>query len=528
MKLTSILMLLTLGISYGNDTRPNILFFFADDWGRHAGVYANPQNPSISDVLKTPYIDSIANEGVLFENAFTQVASCGPSRASIATGRSFWRNGSHVFKGDDLFTKENDPYTKLPNFVNILTSSGYHAARSGKTIHFSASKGVKLEPMPDFLTNGTFNNAGLYPRYGKYVGLAKTADEREKKHNEVGQAVRELTRRAFASVPEGKPFFYIAGPINTHRPYITDSGKDIWGIDPERLKGRIPHFLPDVKDVRRDFGDYAGEIQALDFKLGIILEELEKTGKMDNTIIILSGDHGMPGVPRGKTTCYDFGVRVPLLIRYPKMIAPGRKVKDFVTLTDLAPTLLEIAGQKIPDSMDSKSFFEQLKSPNSGWIDEERDYVITGRERHVGHARAGNLAYPMRAVRTKDFLYIRNFKPERTLYGDASLTYTDMDSSLTKSYILNNKDEEDVRKYFSLHFERQEEELLYRAKNDQYFLKNLVDNPEMSPELQRLKTLLLKKMQDTGDLRLEDGYDQLPWTGPFIKTEKKKKGYGKP
>ncbi len=522
MKYFFLLIIFTIYLSHASDRRPNILFFFADDWGRHASVYIDPEQPSISDVLKTPHIDRIAKEGVLFKNAFTQVASCAPSRACLSTGRSFWRNGSKVFKGDDLFTPQNDPYLPLPKFVDLLTESGYFSAKSGKTLYFKASKGLNTGPLPSYIKNSPFNNGGQYPRYGQYVGLSKNKEEQKKKHEEIGQAVQYFTQKNLASVPKGQPFFYIVGPTNTHRSYVKGSREKLWGIQPKSLIGKIPKFLPDVEEIRRDFSDYAGEIQALDYKLGIILKELEKIGELDNTLIILSGDHGMPGVPRGKTTCYDFGVRVPLLIRYPKMIQPGRSIEDFVTLTDLAPTLLELAGLDIPDSMDSQSFLEQLKSPISGWVDLKRDYVITGRERHVGNARSGNLPYPIRAIRSRDYLYIHNFKPQRSLYGDIETNHKDLDQSLTKTYLINHQKSPQVKPFFKLHFEVQKQELLYQVDKDPYFMNNLAQNPEMATELDRLKQILFDEMKATGDLRLEDQYDRYPWTGPIPNKSKKK------
>tara|TARA_R110000850_G_scaffold108742_5_gene221251 strand:+ start:978 stop:2522 length:1545 start_codon:yes stop_codon:yes gene_type:complete len=494
--------------SVAADERPNIFFFFADDWGRHAGVYSDSDHPSISDVLDTPNIDRIGKEGVIFENAFTQVASCGPSRACLSTGRSFWRNGSAVFKGGDHFTKATDPYTTLPKFGDLLRESGYHVDKYWKTITFDVSPGSKPSvefPMP---------NAKQFPRYGLHVGSTQSESERQERHDQVVENVGNVMGHHLTEVPEGKPFFFIFGPINTHRPYTPDSGKALWGIEPDDLKGRIPAFLPDVDEVRRDFSDYAGEIQALDLMLGVMLDELERQGELDNTIVILSGDHGMPGVPRGKTTCYDFGVKVPLMVRYPAMIEAGRRVEDFVTLSDLAPTLLELADVEVPDTMDARSFLAQLKSPKSGWIDASRNKVITGRERHVDAARKGALPYPMRSVRTGEYLYIRNFKPERTLYGDVDGGYRDMDASLTKSFILDHAEDEAGEAFFKLHFEEQPGEVLYRVGDDPDSMENLSDNPEYASVMEEMRATLLKTMEKTGDLRLTDEYDEMPWTGP--------------
>ena len=118
-----------------------------------------------------------------------------------------------------------------------------------------------------------------------------------------------------------------------------------------------------------------------------MFEELEASGELDNTVVVLSGDHGIPGIPRGKTNCYDLATRVPLLVRWPKGILSGRHVDDFVSVMDIGPTLLELTRSKVPDSMDGRSFLPQLTSKKSGWIDPQHNSVIIGRELHFHNAR---------------------------------------------------------------------------------------------------------------------------------------------
>ena len=214
-----------------------------------------------------------------------------------------------------------------------------------------------------------------------------------------------------------QPFFFAYGTINVHRPFKPNTGQKLWNIDPDKLKGLIPEFLPDVPDVRRDFADYLGEVMAADVMLGVMLDELQKAKKLNNTLIIVSGDHGIPGVPRGKTNCYDLATRVPLLVRYPKKIKSGRRVEDFVSVMDIGPTLLEMGGAKVPKGLDGRSFAKQLITRKSGWVDSKRDTIIIGRELHYHTARDGNLPYPMRAIRNREFLYIHNFKSERWPMG---------------------------------------------------------------------------------------------------------------
>ena len=509
--------------------RPNILFFFADDWGREASIYADPEVPSLNDAIQTPNIDRVAREGVLFRNAFVPVASCGPCRASLATGRYFWNCGSGAFLNGKASNWEgyDNPFQSLPKFVDRLRDDEYYVRKSLKTFAFTPSpqgRGARKLPKED------------YQRYGLFVSEATNEAERLKRHEQVLAHPRSEMQRVLAGCPKGKPFFFVYGSINVHRPYTPDSGNRLWNIDPDRLKGLIPHFLPDVEDVRRDFSDYLGEIQALDAMLGVMLEELEASGELDNTIIILSGDHGIPGVPRGKTNCYDLGIRAPLMVRYPKLIAKGRQVDDFVSVMDIGPTLLELALSEnareqygfIPE-MDGRSFLPQLVSPASGWIDPQRDHVIVGRELHVHSAREGNLPYPMRAIRTPDFLYIRNFKPDRWPMGDPRYlsgeneptyeqlhkntlaTMSDLDASLTKAWLVTHRDNPDVQVLFDLTMSLRPGEELYDLRRDPHQLKNLADDESYAATKTDLSKQLMTVLRATDDPRLKDAFDRLPY-----------------
>jgi len=511
------------------DERPNVLFFFADDWGRFASIYSDPDQPSMSDVIDTPNIDRIGREGVVFENAFVPVASCGPCRASLATGRYFWNCGTGAFlnkRGQNWEGHEN-PFLTLPKFGNLLRESGYWVQKSRKTFDFKESKSKEWD---------AFGKVP-YERYGLYVGTATDEAERKRRHDEVVENSRLEMRRVLTCQPEDQPFFFVFGSINVHRPYVPDSGKDLWGIEPDSLKGLIPPYLPDVADVRRDFSDYLGEVLALDLMLGAMLEELEKAGELDNTVVILSGDHGPPGVPRGKTTCYDLGTRVPMLVRWPAGIPAGRRVEDFVSVMDVGPTLLELAGAEVPESMDGRSFHPQLVSDKSGWVNPERNSVIIGRELHVETARAGNLPYPMRAIRTPDYLYVHNFKPDRWPMGDPDLlgtaeeptyeeihettrlTMRDIDGSLTKAYMLTNRENPEVKPKYDLVIGKRPEEELYVLGQDPDLLTNQADNPEWEGVLEDLRQQVDAVMKESDDPRLTDAFDELPWTDPEQATK---------
>ena len=501
--------------------RPNILFFFVDDWGRYASLYANPQQPSLNDIVKTPNFDRIGREGVVFENAFVPVSSCGPCRASLATGRYFWNCGSGAFlngKASDWKNTEN-PFTTMTKFPDLLRESGYFARKQVKTISFTESKKTKADaavPKVD------------YQRYGLYVSEVTDDADREKRIEETLNHPRYEMRRVVQAAAEVKqPFFFIYGTINVHRPYTPDSGERLWGIDPKTLKGLVPRFLPDVEDVWRDFADYLGEVQAADAMLGVMLDELEKAGQLDNTLVIISGDNGIPGIPRGKTNCYDLSVRAPMMVRLPGTIPAGRRVNDFVSVMDVGPTLLDLAGLPVPEEMNGRSFLPQLTSEASGWIDQSRDWVVVGRELHFHTARDGSLPYPMRAIRTRDHLYIKNFKPDRWPNGapynldDKSTAddyekleeapYRDLDASLTKSWLIDNRSATDAKDAIELTLGKRPPAELYAVGADPDALVNLADDAASLAVKEDLAQRLMSVLETTHDPRLTDDFDRAPY-----------------
>jgi len=333
---------------------------------------------------------------------------------------------------------------------------------------------------------------------------------------------------------EGKPFCYWWGPTNTHRSWERGSGKAIWGLEPDDLQGRMPAFLPDVHDVREDVADYLGECLALDAGLGVILDRLAEIGELDNTLVVVSGDHGIPGFPRAKCNLYDIGCEVALAARWPGHIKPGRIVDDIVNLMDLGPTFLEAAGITPPDCMSAKGLLDVLESPEQGQVDPDRTFAVMGRERHVACAREGNLPYPQRSIRTKDFLYIRNFAPDRWPMGDPNgmddphaepiafdelcrntfAAYGDMDASPTKAWMIHHRSEEQVRKLFEMGFGKFPEEELYDLREDPYHMNNVAGNPAYTEIRGQLADQLMSVLREQNDPRVEPDchFERSPFT----------------
>ncbi len=521
------LFLLAVGVSLdaAEQKKLNILFVFADDWGRYASCYRGLDGrPSLNDVIKTPNVDRVAREGALFKNAFVNAPSCTPCRSSLLSGRYFFNcNRGAILQGAVWDSS-------IPTFPLLLRDVGYHIGKSYKVW----SPGTPADA-PFGGQQYAYEKAGRAPN-----NFSEEATRRVENGKTVAQARDEIlgqVRKNFddflADRKPGQPWHYFFGPVTTHRTWIKGSGKKLWGIEPDALKGKMPKFLPDVPEVREDVADYLGECQAVDAYVGVLMKRLEESGELENTVVVLSGDHGMPGVPSGKCNLYDHGVSVALVVRFPGGKA-GRVIDDYVRLPDLAPTFMEIGGVKPPEGLYGKSLMPILKSSKSGLIDPDRNWVVTGRERHVAAAREDNLPYPMRALRTPDFVYIHNFAPERWPMGapkavtdthtpseeemetDTRVAFAEMDASPTKSWLISHRTDSQWKSYYDLAFAKRPAEELYDVRKDPDQMKNLADNPAYVEVKAQLGARLHKILKDAKDPRvIGDGktFDRPPYTG---------------
>ena len=495
------------------DKRPNILFAFADDWGRYASAYRQIEGDNTPNaLLDTPNFDRVAREGALFTNAFVPAPSCTPCRSSLLTGRYFWQTGRGAILQGAIWD------SSIPSYPLLLEEAGYHIGYTYK---------VWSPGTPRDAPYGG-DRTRYAPAGTKFGEFSFVATENVPEHGVEGakQILYDESRQNFDAFLEARPpdtpFCYWWGPTNTHRKWQRGSGKALWGLDPDDLKGRLPAFLPDVHDVREDVCDYLGECLAVDAGLGGLLERLEELGELDNTLIVVSGDHGIPGFPRGKCNLYNLGCEVALAARLPGQIPAGRTVNDFVNLMDLAPTFMEAAGLEPHSDMTARSLLNVLTSSQDDQVDPERTFVVTGRERHVGTAREGNLPYPQRALRTKDFLYVRNFAPDRWPMGDPKglddptteppsfddlcddtrLVYPDMDASPTKAWMIHHRAETQVQRLFEMGFGKFPAEELYDLRVDPHYLNNVAEDASYSTVRQQLSGQLMSVLTEQEDPRV--------------------------
>lgn len=445
--------------------RPNILFIIADDWSwPHAKAYGDK-------VVKTPAFDRIAREGVLFNYAYSAAATCTVSRNAILTGQQPWRLEEGAVFGATL-------PVKFDVFPLLLEKAGYEIAWAGKSWgpgDLKAGGWGKRHP-----AGKQMRPAGVRP-----ANFERFLAERDKEC----------------------PFFFWFGSSDPHRGYKygsgVKSGKKLEDVT-------VPAFWPDVTEIRNDVLDYYVKVEKFDHQVGQLLESLRRNGQMENTIVIVTSDHGMP-FPRCKADCYDMSNHVPLAIRWPGKIVAGRIVDDFTNLMDIAPTVLEVAGANIPTAMTGRSLIPTLMSSKSGLIDLTRDYVVTSIERH-GWCRPNGGTYPIRAIRTHHYMYIQNLEPDRWPNGDPHFpnppypgrgtVFMNIDPSPTKSYLIDHSEQANVSLAFQLCLGKRLGEELYEMKTDRWQIKNLATDPDHTAVKMKLRERLEKYLVETDDPRV--------------------------
>ncbi len=457
--------------------RPNILFAFSDDqsW-LHTGAFGDK-------IVKTPAFDRVADEGVLFTHSFSACPSCTPSRSAVISGQDIWR----IQEAGVLF---GSIPKDLKLYPHMLEEAGYHVGYTGK---------------------------GWLP--GNFSDLGLEKDPIGKAYNSImeGHLAKGIDRRNYAANfadflkdrNENQPFCFWFGSTEPHRIYEDGVGKM---IGKKTADVNVPPFWPDVEVVRSDILDYYYEIEWFDSHLESMLVKLEEINELDNTLIVVTSDNGMP-FPRAKTTLYDWGVRMPLSIRWGDKIKGGRVVDDLVSHIDFAPTFLEAAGITIPTEFTGKSLLPILLSGKEGLVEKSRDRVFTATERHTW-CRPDGATYPIRAIRTRDYLYIRNYEPDRWPTGGPTFVssnrtfHGDVDACPTKTFMVHPDNQKKFEREYELSFGKRPAEELYKIADDPGQINNLAGLPEYEEIRSTLRTDLEAHLSKTGDPRM-NGKD--PW-----------------
>ena len=483
LQLASILLLVLATRLDAAQPRPNILFCISDDQS-YAHTSANGESQ-----IRTPAFDRIAREGIRFTRAFCDAPTCGPSRSAILTGQSIWR-----------LEEAGNIHSTLPGkfttYTELLQEAGYAVGFTGK----GWSPG-RLAP-----GGRTTNPAGAEFSKRKTNPLFKAMSNKDYAGNFTD---------FLGQVSKGQPFCFWLGTHEPHRGFERGIGQRT-GKDPAQVT--VPPIFPDHPIVRSDLLDYFVEIEHFDKMVARAIQTLEKNGQLENTIIVVTSDHGMP-FPRAKASLYDAGTHVPLAIRWPAGISAGGRVyQGLVNLSDIAPTFLEAAGLPVPQMMTAGSLADVFGNRPT----KDRSGAYVAMERHDG-CRKGGKGYPCRAVRTEDYLYIRNYEPDRWPAGNPDrefcaryIPFGEVDSSPTKQLLMDNKDKGGFKRFYDLSFAKRPAEELYSIKKDPGQLKNLAGESDFAVVQKQLSSRLQKRLVKTRDPRalgLAAPWDYYPYYG---------------
>jgi arylsulfatase A-like enzyme len=413
--------------------KPNIVVFITHDQGQYLGCYSR----QVENSLNTPNIDNIAENGVRFTNNFCTAPQCSPSRGSIKTSLYPHQNG-------------------LMGLVNL----GWSLPKSNKTL-------------PMYLRENGYTTHLMGLQHESLEPKALGYDEISKRGAEFKYSVNRMEKKYLDFFSEHKndekPFYINIGAIEVHRPF------QAWAepVDPERVK--VPPYLPDSEQVRKDLAGFYGNIELVDKTIGKIMNHLDNIGLIEDTLFIFTTDHGIP-FPRAKCTLYDPGLKTLLLMYCPSMelFSGGKVYNQMISNIDLLPTLLELVGGNIPDNIEGRSFLPLL----SGDEKSHRQKMFMEKTYH-------EIYDPIRGIRTRKYKYIKNFEEMDTAFQIPK----DIGMDPAGKFIMDQDSYNQPRPM----------EELYDLENDPNEMHNLVDEEEHQDVLYELRTRLFSWMEETND-----------------------------
>ena len=465
--------------------RPNILIAIADDQSfPYASAYG-------TQGIHTPAFDSVAKQGILFHSAFTPAPGCSPMRAAFLTGREIWQIGA-------AGTHASDFPRDLPVFTEQLEHSGYFVGMTGK----GWGPG-KHSDWPHNPAGKTYSSAKIKSPSG--ISSTDYATNFE----------QFLMERE-----DDQPFCFWFGCHEPHRTYQRGIGVNE-GIELSEV--HLPDFLPDSSEVRSDIADFIFEVQWFDKHLARMLNHLESIGELENTLVIVTSDNGMP-FPRAKANLYEYGIHMPLAMSWPKAWPGGQENHHLVSLIDVTRTIFDAAQvtPKEEKQLSGRSLLTSLRQTGES-LETPRKAVFSGRERHSS-SRFHSVGYPCRCIRTDKYLYIHNFASERwpagtpRKYSNARFNesnqlisgalgpkdggYHDIDNGPTLQWMIANQMKPDVATLFAAAIGLRPTEELYDIRTDPSCLNNLAKDPEHQAVRQELWKQLKTYLVSTGDLRV--------------------------
>ncbi len=410
-----------------SDERPNIIWLMAEDISLDLECYGMP-------TVKTPTFNKLAEEGMMFTNCFVTNPICSPSRSAMMTGTHQVKINAHNHRSnrDVALPKEIKPFTHLLRQAGYTTILGHHGVmKKGRKIDCN----FKTEPLGKW---DGIENFGLFDKYDEFL-------------------------------PQDQPFFNQIQLLATHRGdwWTEVREKSAHPVNPDDVV--LPPHYADHPAIRLDWAKYLDQIEYIDNEVKMILEELEQKGMADNTIIFFIGDNGRCNI-YGKGYLHDAGLRIPLIMHYPKNIKGGQINKDITAATDITATILELAGLEVPDYMTGQSFLD-------GKSDRQECYGARDLWDEIEEK--------VRAISTDKYRYIRNHKPE--IPYDAHQAYLEFYRPAVHVMRQLKKEGKLNKDQLTFFANSKPKEELYDLQNDPFELNNLAENPDYAEILQQMR-----------------------------------------
>ncbi len=429
--------------------RPHIVMYLSDDHGiDFLGCYGNKD-------VRTPNIDALAKEGMLFTHMFAASPTCAPSRSVLWTGLYPSRNGcmrNHSTCRDDI--------TALPSYLSRL---GYRVVLANK-YHAKPREVFSFEYIKASLPRNPENRR-------KYRGEGLNIED-------IDKFLAEHTKEQ----PE-TPLCLIVADSS---PHVTWEPNKIYA--PEKLQ--LPPYIVDTKLTRKALANYYQDITTMDKRVGEIRSMLKQYAFEDNMLFIYTSDQGSEW-PHSKWTLYDAGIRVPFIAVWPGKTKPGSVCDAMVSFVDITPTFIDIAGGRQPESSDGKSFFNVLRGRTKAL----RKYI------YASHTGDGNMnVFPQRCVRDIRYKYILNLNPERTWTTHFTKVpgIPESHKQVWDTWAEKAKSDPQAAKLLDI-IERHPTEELYDLQKDPYELNNIADKPEAGLILTKMRRQLKKWMLSQND-----------------------------
>ena len=454
LRIIILVFFLTYSCSKNSQKPLNVVWISCEDMGPILGSYGN-------DIIKTPNLDKLASEGVRYTNAYSTVGVCAPSRFSIITGMYPARLGAHNMRTGDYHNY------KTPEEVSHRKNIGV-IDKEGKNIpEYEVVPPTHVKPFTEILRTKGYYCANNFKCDYQFNAPFTAWDE-------VSSTV------SYRDAPKDKPFFYVWNTLLTHESRIWERSNQPLTVNPEDII--IPSYFPDIPEVRNDIARKYSNIEAMDKKVGELMNQLEEDGMLDNTIIMFWSDHG-GNLLRQKRAVGNSGLNIPLIIRYPNKMDAGKVDERIVSLMDLGPTVLSLLNIEPPKHYDGKAIA-------GSYEDIPREYAFGTADRFDESTDM------QRSVLDGRYVYVKNFLPELPLiYRNKYRERITMNSKLIQMDSFNMLEGDAA--YIFMKTKPVEE--FYDLANDPYEVHNIIDNPKYSKRINDFRAALENWQKEIND-----------------------------